>query len=115
MVSKAGRASASNQSLQVAPQPGASAARRRAASPPKGGSSGAWKARGAGVAPPGAPLLLVALAATGGAAGSGRQCWAAEVGEMCRLLRQDTSVLRGHLPERMDIGEFCCLAALRSL
>jgi hypothetical protein len=60
-----------------------------------------------------AMLDSVALAATGGAAGSGRQCWAAEVGEMCRLLRQDTSFLRGHLPERMDIGEVADSAACR--
>ena len=37
----------------------------------------------------------------------------AEVGEMCRLLRQDTSFLRGHLPERMDIGEVADSAACR--
>ena len=32
---------------------------------------------------------------------------------MCRLLRQDTSFLRGHLPERMDIGEVADSAACR--
>ena len=32
---------------------------------------------------------------------------------MCRLLHQDTSFLRGHLPERMDIGEVADSAACR--
>ena len=60
-----------------------------------------------------AMLDSVALAAAGGAAGHGRQCWAAEVGEMCRLLHQDTSFLRGELPERIDIGEVADASARR--
>lgn len=60
-----------------------------------------------------AMLDSLALAAAGGAAGRGRQCWAAEVGEMCRLLHQDTSFLGGELPERFDIGEVADAAARR--
>ena len=60
-----------------------------------------------------AMLDSLALAAAGGAAGHGRQCWAAEVGEMCRLLHHDTSFLRGELPERFDIDEVAEDAARR--
>jgi hypothetical protein len=60
-----------------------------------------------------AMLDSVALAAAGGIAGHGRQCWAAEVGEMCRLLRQDTSFLQGQLPAVLDIGKVAESAASR--
>lgn len=56
-------------------------------------------------------LDSVALAAAGGVAGHGRQCWAAEVGEMCKLLHQDASFLRGELPERLDVRAVADTAA----
>jgi hypothetical protein len=60
-----------------------------------------------------AMLDSLALAAAGGVAGHGRQCWATEVGEMCRLLHQDTSFLQGQLPERLDIDGVADAAARR--
>lgn len=44
-----------------------------------------------------------ALAAVGGGAGGGRQCWAAEVGVMCGLLGQPSSLISGVLPDTLDI------------
>ena len=50
-------------------------------------------------------LDSVALAAAGGAAGRGRQCWAAEVGQLCDLLAQPAGFLWGQLPEELDADE----------
>lgn len=58
-----------------------------------------------------AMLDSIALAAAGGVAGHGRQCWAAEVGEMCQLLHQETSLLQGQLPERLETDEVADAAA----
>ena len=60
-----------------------------------------------------AMLDSLALAAAGGAAGQGRQCWAAEVGEMCRLLYPDTVLPQGQFPARLEIEGVADAAASR--
>ena len=60
-------------------------------------------------------LDSVALAAASGAAGRGRQCWAAEVGGLCQLLGLPTAFLRGQLPDGLDADAAVEAASARHL